>query len=152
MTRGLSCVLVALAALALLAGCGKSEQQKYLGKMNAIAKQLGTDERAVTQGGRPTSLPEASTQFKKLQTVFKNTAQKFQDVSAPSKVKDLHQRLIDVVRSFADALTPAIQAADAGDLARFRSASTAFTGGLSKFQESIDSLRRDFRARGYKLK
>jgi predicted benzoate:H+ symporter BenE len=73
-------------------------------------------------------------------------------VKAPAKVKDLHQRFIEVVRGFAGTLTPAIQAAEAGDLQRFQTMSSAFTGGLTKFQSQLNALRRDFRARGYKLK
>jgi hypothetical protein len=152
MSRGLSWVLVALAGLALLAGCGESEQAKYTSKMKSITRQLTKDEKATTGGQRPQSLPEASTQFKRLQAVFINTAKRFQEVKPPAKVKDLHQRLIDLIRTFGEALTPAIQAADAGNLERFRSSSTAFTGGLSTFQSQLEAIRRDYRARGYKLK
>ena len=150
MNRGLKCALVALAGLALLAGCGESEQEKYVKEMKSISRQLTREEKAVKRGNN--SLPAVATQFKQYQAVFNRAADKFQGVKAPSKVKDLHQRFIDVVRSFAGTLTPAIQAADSGDLQRFRTTSSAFTGGLSKFQSQLDTLRRDYKARGYNLK
>jgi predicted benzoate:H+ symporter BenE len=150
MSRRLSWALAALAGLALLAGCGQSEQEKYTSKMKSISTQLTKEERAVKRTGN--SLPAVATQFKQYQAVFNRAADKFQGVKAPAKVKDLHQRFIEVVRSFAGTLTPAIQAAEAGDLQRFQTMSSAFTGGLTKFQSQLNALRRDYRARGYKLK
>ncbi len=151
MSRRLSWVLVALAGLALLSGCGQSEQEKYTSKMKSISKQLATEQQQVTGGKSATSLAEAGTQFKRLQSVFSRLADRFAGVKPPSKVSDLHQRLTALVRSFADSLGPSIQAADSRDLKRFQATAGTFKGTVAGFQAQLNNLRSQYKAKGYKL-
>jgi hypothetical protein len=151
MSLRLSWVLVALAGLALLAGCGESEQQKYTSKMKSITKQLRTEQKQVTGGVSPNSLSEAGTQFRQLQVVFNRLGDRFAKVDAPAKVKDLHQRLTALIRSFSNALTPAIQAAESGNTKRFQATATSFKTTLTGFESQLTNLRGEYKARGYKL-
>ncbi len=151
MSGRLSWVLIALSSVALLAGCGQSEQEKYTSKMKSISKQLATEQQQVTGGKSATSLAEAGTQFKRLQGVFKRLADRFAGVKPPSKVSDLHQRLTALVRSFADSLGPSIQAADSRNLKQFKTTASTFKGTLAGFQAQLNNLRNEYKSKGYKL-
>ena len=151
MRRRLWWLLVMLAGLALLAGCGESEQDKYKSKMRSITKQLRSEQQQVTGGKSPNTLAEAGTQFQRLQGVFNRLAQRFSDVKPPAKVKDLHQRLTSVVRNFANSLGPPIQAASSGNVKQFQAAAKAFQGQLSSFQAQLATVNSDYKSRGYKL-
>lgn len=151
MIRRLPWVLVALAGLALLAGCGESEKEKYTSKMKSISQQLAKEQQEVTGGKTASSLSEAGTQFRRLQNVFTRLGKRFGDVEPPTKVKDLHQRLTVLVRSFAGSLGPAIQAADSGNLKQFQTTARTFNGTLAGFQAQLNSLRTEYQSRGYKL-
>lgn len=153
MSRRLSWVLVALAGLALLAGCGQSEKQKYTNKLNSITERLVQDTRkARTESSAPRSPAEAAKLSRRIQGVLNRAAHDFAAVKPPSQVKDLHQRLVGVIRTFAAAVTPEIQAAEAGDVRRFRSGATALAATASSVQKQLNDLRREYRSRGYKLK
>jgi len=147
----LSWVLVALAGLALLAGCGKSEQKQYTSNMKAISKQLEKEQQQVTADTRAASLSEKATRATRLQSVFNRLAKRYGEVKPPSKVKDLHQRLTAYIRGFADSLTPYIQAANSGDPKRFQAIARAFSGQVGSFQAQLATLNNDYCSRGYKL-
>lgn len=151
MNRRLLWVLIALSGLALLAGCGESEKQTYTKKMKSISKQLTSEQQQVTGGQSASSLKDAGTQFKRLQGVFTRLGKRFGDVKPPENVKNLHQRLTVLVRSFADSLTPSVQAADSGNLKRFQSTATVFKGTLAGFQSQLNSLNNEYKSKGYKL-
>jgi len=150
-SRRVSWVLIALSGLALLAGCGESEKQTYTNKIKKISKQLATEQQQVTGGKSATSLKEAGTQFRRLQSVFARLGKRFGEVKPPADVKNLHQRLTVLVRSFADSLTPSVQAADSGNVKRFQSTTSVFKGTLAGFQTQINSLNSEYKAKGYKL-
>jgi hypothetical protein len=152
MSRRLSWAVVAVAGLALLAGCGQSEQQKYTNKMRSITKQLRTEQEQVTGGKSPTSLSEAATQFQRLQGVFNRLGARFAAVKAPAKVRDIHQRLVGVVRSFSGSLTAPIQAASSGNVKRFQATTKTFRTQLTSFQAQLSAINSEYASRGYKLR
>jgi hypothetical protein len=151
MSRRLSWVLVALAGLSLLAGCGESEKDKYTNKIKSINKQVRSEVQQASGGKRASSLAEAATQLQRLQGVMNRVAQRFADVEAPSKVKDLHQRLTGVFRTFATSLSPTIQAANGGNVKQFQSKFRTFTTELVSFQSQLSRLNNDYKSRGYNL-
>ena len=151
MSRRASLVLVAAAALSLLAGCGKSEKEKYTDKMKSISKQFAAEQGRINTGDTPSSLPEAATRVRRLQDVVTRLARRLADLKPPAKVKDLHGRFTMLVRTFAGSLGPAIQAAEAGDLKRFSQAAAAVKASQSTFVGELATVNSDYRSRGYKL-
>lgn len=151
MSARLSWVLIALSGLALLAGCGQSEKQKYTSKMKSISGQLQKDEQQIS-GANPAASPsEKATRAVQLQTVLNRLAQRYAAVKPPAKVKELHQRLTVIVRAFADSLTPYIQAAKSGDTKGSQGVAKALNTQAVAFQAQIKSLNSEYKSKGYKL-
>ena len=152
MSRRLSWALVALASVALLAGCGESEKEKYTNKLNSITDRLVKDTRKARQdASAPRNAAEAGTLARRIQAVLNRAAHDFAAVKPPSKVMDLHERLVNVIRRFSAAVTPEVQAAEAGDLQRFRAGAATLAATATSVQRQLNDLRREYRARGYKL-
>jgi hypothetical protein len=133
-------VLVATAAVALVAaGCGNSEKNDYVDKVNEIQTNLQTQATDAISSA-PANPAQAGELVKKLQSLFSDAADQLAAVDPPSDVADLHQQLVDKVREVSDQIGKVADAFDSGNPQQIQQAATELQTAISSSQTELGSL------------
>ena len=130
------------------AGGPSLSKEEYVRTVTSITLQFQREEQ---EAGRETAttLPAIEARTKRILAVVTGTTAKLLDVKPPADVKDLHQQLIDALRSYARTFTPVIEAAAARDAQRFEIRNKELSAGYKRYVEQLRALIREYRSRGY---
>ena len=160
---GFSLVATALAA-SLVAGCGSGggeggdrlSKAEYEQKMQAIdakrrslLSEFGLLVGLIAQDPARADLSELAAKTAEAQEAARDTAEDFERLTPPEEVEDLHEKLIEGTREFAEDLDELREAAENDDRAAAARFARNFQN-LPSVQKLADAAR-DFLAKGYKL-
>jgi hypothetical protein len=147
--RPLTLLAAGLLAVALLAaGCGDSgEKNDFVDEVNQLQTDLVDQVSQATTGSTPTTQKEAADYAGKIADIFSRSADEFAAVDPPEDVADLHQQLVEEIRSIAQDTKKAEQTLRTGSPKEAQRAladlQTAGTDAQNQLNSLIDEINAD---------
>jgi hypothetical protein len=131
---------VLASAVALVAtGCGNGEKNDYVDEVNAIQTDLQTEAAGIAAAGsNPNQIADVASQ---MQELFAGAADDLEAVEPPEDVADLHQQLVDQVRSLGDQIGAAGEAIkSANNPQEIQAAASELQTAATSASTELDSL------------
>ena len=138
--RAQTTVAALLVAGALATGCGNEEQNDYVDQVNEIQTQLVSDVTDATTGVTPTNAEQAAGLADDMAAVFNDAADQLEAVDPPDDVADLHQQLVDELRSIGDQVTEAADAFTKGSAQAAAQAALELQRATTESQTKLNGL------------
>jgi uncharacterized phage infection (PIP) family protein YhgE len=140
--RPLTMLAAGLLAFALIAaGCGDSgEKNDYVDQVNQLQTDLVDQVTQVTTDATPSTQKEAADYAGRVAEVFSQSADDFAAVDPPEDVADLHQQLVEEIRSIAQDTKKAEQTLRTGSPQEAQRALTDLQTAASDAQTQLNSL------------
>jgi RecA/RadA recombinase len=140
--RPLTLLAAALLVIALLAaGCGDSgEKNDYVDAVNQLQTDLVDQVTEATSDANPTTQKQAADYAGRIADVFGNSADEFEAVDPPEDVADLHQQLVEEIRSIAADTRKAEQTLRTGSPQEAQRALTDLQTAATDAQNQLNSL------------
>jgi hypothetical protein len=147
--RPLTLLAAGLLAVALIAaGCGDTDEKNdYVDEVNQLQTDLVDQVTQATTSSTPTTQKEAADYAGKIGDIFSRSADDFAAVDPPEDVADLHQQLVEEIRSIAQDTKKAEQTLRTGSPQAAQRAladlQTAGTDAQNQLNSLIDEINAD---------
>ena len=129
----------AVAAAAIVAGCGNEEQNDYVDEVNAIQQEIAD---AATDAGAsaPSDPKEAAAVGHQIADAFAQGAEDLQAVDPPEEVADLHEQLTQQLTQVADDINSAADTFESGNAQQSAQAATELQQSVTQAQTEVNRL------------
>jgi len=117
-------------------------EEEYATAAQDIFLTLGTEAQALGDVGAG-SIEEAADVLSEIESTLNTAVDEFDAITPPEELTDLHDGLVDGLRTFAGTVTDAVDAAESGDEQALADAVAAVQQGALDFQESATALQQE---------
>ena len=146
--RPLTLLAAGLLAVALIAaGCGDTDEKNdYVDEVNQLQTDLVDQVTQATTSSTPTTQKEAADYAGKISDIFSRSADDFAAVDPPEDVADLHQQLVEEIRSLAQDTKKAEQTLRTGSPQEAQQALSDLQTAGNDAQSQLNSLIEEINA------